>query len=107
MEKTEQTEELKEVMEMASQMSRSELVPIMQFLELAIVAERAHISKAQKLIDELRSGKAVTQESFCEKLSRIKAVIESEGYSIEEEINKMLESNSGNGVPRKLHSRIW
>lgn len=98
MESTER--ELKEVIEIVNQMSRSELTPVMQFMELVIVAERAHITEAQKLLDEFKTGKAETQESFYERIAQIKAIIESEGYSIEEEINKMLESNSRNGIHR-------
>lgn len=83
-----------EFIDLLKQLDRSELDILMYLMKCTIVAERKHIDKALKLIDELRHKQATIQD-----IAEIEAVIESEGYSVDEELEKVLADNSRNSIP--------
>lgn len=83
-----------EFIDLLKQLDRSELDILMYLMKCTIVAERKHIDKALKLVDELRHKQATIQD-----IAEIETVIESEGYSVDEELEKILADNSRNSIP--------
>lgn len=83
-----------EFIDLLKQLDRSELDILMYLMKCTIVAERKHIDKALKLIDELRHKQTTIQD-----IAEIETVIESEGYSVDEELEKILADNSRNSIP--------